>query len=174
MSDQETPQSPAKITALHRQDRELSTVAGAPKGWRKESVLQSVYDRGFLAGGSNRYSAMQRRDAGEAYSEIFDTAQASGRDSTQALNISRSHGGLPLSQAQATAIRHLVSIHSHMGERDRRIVWMVCGEGHWPSEAVRSVCADYRDTVPARFREALDSLIEAMEMARRQPGVVAI
>jgi hypothetical protein len=46
---------------------------------------------------------------------------------------------------------------------------MVCGENYFPSEAVRMVCNDYKDTVSARFREALDALIEAMEAVRREP-----
>lgn len=168
---QDIPEGPAIVTALHRQDRELSTVAGAPKGYRKLSPLESCYENGRLEGGSPRYSATERKDAGQTYGEIFAMAQCSGKDSTQALNISRSHGGLPLSQAQSDAIRKLVSLHSRMGDRDRRIIIMVCGQGYWPSEAVRAVCGDYRDTVAARFREALDSLIEAMETAKRKPGV---
>jgi len=45
------------------------------------------------------------------------------------------------------------------------IVRMVCAEGHFPSDAVRTACNDYRHTVPSRFREALDSLIEAIAAA---------
>ena len=69
-------------------------------------------------------------------------------------------------------MRLRISLHSHMSERDRLIVSMVCGLGHWPSEAVRTVCSDYPDSVTARFREALDGLADAFAMVKRHPNVV--
>jgi len=176
--EREQPETPAKVTHLHVQDRAFRNDAGqivaGQQAWRRLSPLEACYAKGQLAGGSDRYTAQARFDAGQRYSEIFLTAQSSGRDSTQALNVSRSGGGLPLSQAQSDAIRVLVTIHSHMGAKDRLIVTRVCGEGHFPSAAVREVCGDYRDTVSARFREALDGLIEAMETGRRDPGRVSM
>ena len=173
--EREQPETPAKVTQLHVQDRTFRNDAGqivaGQQAWRRLSPLEACYAKGQLAGGCDRYTAQARFDAGQRYSEIFLTAQSSGRDSTQALNVSRSGGGLPLSQAQSDAIRSLVAIDSCMGERDRRIVRLVCGEGHWPSEAIRTVCADYKHTIAARFREALDSLVEAHEMARRGAAV---
>ena len=64
--------------------------------------------------------------------------------------------------------------HYDMSPRDRQIVRLVCGEGFFPSEAVRQVCADYKHTIPARLREALDGLVEAMEAARRERGTVRV
>ena len=177
-AEKEQPDGPAIVTSLHVQDRAFRNNGGqivvGQSAWRKLTPLEAAYAKGQLAGGSDRYTAMQRRDAGQRYADIFDACHSAGRDSTQALNISRSSGGLPISQAQGEALRALAAIHSHMGERDRLIVTRVCGEGYWPSEAIRSICGDYKHTIAARFREALDTLIEAMETARRNPGAFNI
>lgn len=163
------PEAPARIDPnLYVQDRALSTGAGAKKGWRKPSPLNAYYEKGQLGGGDARYTALARLEAGLRYAALFATSQASGRDSTDLSRISSSASGLPLAQAQIEALRALAAIEGYMGARDKTIVRMVCGGGYWPSEAVRSVCAGYKDRVTARFREALDVLIEAMETARRQ------
>lgn len=179
-------ESPAVITSLHTKNRSFLTEVPDGRGtkrvlsrkaaWRKLTPLQAAFAKKQLAGGSGSYSARTRYDAGQQYSETFDLAQSSGRDSTQALNTisSSGFGGGGISQAQSSAIKHLVVVDSLLGHRDRKIIRMVCGEGHSPVEAVRAVCGDYRDTVSARFREALDSLIEAQETARRHPGIFSI
>jgi hypothetical protein len=116
------------------------------------------------------YTAAQRFEAGQNYAEICLLAEGGGgKDSTQALNVNRGGQGFILPQSQQSAIRARIVIESHMGERDRRIVRRVCGEGHEPAAAVKDICGDYQHTVAARFREALDCLIEAMEQARRYP-----
>lgn len=172
--EREQPTGPAVVTQLHVQDRafrnDQQQIVAGQQAWRRLSPLEACYAKGQLAGGSDRYTAQQRLEVGKRYSDIFEASEGSGRDSTQALNVSRSGGGLPLSQAQGEAIRARASIHSHMGERDRLIVMMVCGQGFFPSEAVRTVLGDYKHTVAARFREALDALADAMETARRLPG----
>jgi hypothetical protein len=84
-----------------------------------------------------------------------------------------SGGGSPsltLSQAQMDAMRELISVESHLGERDRKIIRMVCGFGEWPSKAVAMVSPDYEKATIPRFKESLDALIEAFETARRRPG----
>lgn len=35
---------PAKVTSMHRRDRETSVVAGAPRGWRRIDRLQWLFD----------------------------------------------------------------------------------------------------------------------------------
>lgn len=176
--DPEEIQGPAREGSLHvwsrpATDDNMRPITGKV-ACTKWTPLEAAFNQGKLQGGSDKYSPKARFDAGMKYSEIWDIAQSSGRDSTQALNISRSHGGLPLSQAQSDAIKALVAIESNMGQRDRIIIRMVCGMGYFPSEAVRMVCADYKDSVTARFREALDACVEALETARRQPNRFAL
>jgi hypothetical protein len=166
---------PAKITALHVLDRpatdgDMRPITGTA-AWRKLTHLQAAYRKGQLQGGK-KYTAEDRRDAGQDYTAIFDAAEAPGKDSTQALNAIRGGSGGSSSGALAKASSELACIHSHMGQRDREIIIKICGEGYSPAEAVRHVCGDYRDTVSARFREALDALCDAMTAARKRPGAV--
>lgn len=147
--------------------RDTKRIIAPGKGWRRLSPLEQAYLRGQLAGGAARHDALARFEAGKRYGEMFAIAQSSGRDSTNMDRISRSGGGASISDSQASAIRAVIAVDSRMSARDRAIVRLVCGEGFFPSEAVRQVCADYRHTIPARLREALDGLVEAFEAARR-------
>ena len=77
--------------------------------------------------------------------------------------------GLSLSQAMADATKRIIAIDSHLKEQVRAIIRRVCGEGWWPSEAVREACGEHYDkAIVPRFCEALDNLIEAIEAARRR------
>lgn len=167
-TNQEPIDGPAKLQPDHVQTRNLTTVAGGPKGWKRESPLEAAYDRGQLAGGSQTHTAEERYEAGMLYTKFFDTAQPGTKDSTDIERVMHSGSGEAFTTAQAVAIRSLVSIDSHMSQRDRMIIRMVCGQGFFASEAVRHVCGDdYRHTVWARFREALDGLVEAVAQARK-------
>jgi hypothetical protein len=163
-SDQ--PEAPAVITRDHVRDRVVSPVAGAAKAWRKLSPLEAAYAKGQLAGGNPRVTAAQRFEAGQRYAAIFAATEAQGRDSTQLMNVTRSYGGAPLGMGQRAAMEKLRAIESAMGANDAAILRKVCGEGFTPAEAVRLVCGDYRDTVTARFREALDALAGAFTAGR--------
>lgn len=160
--------APAVVRSDHVRDRMLSATAGAQKAWRRLSPLEAAFERGQLGGGSPLYDAQRRLQAGEAYARLFALSQSSGRDSTDLDRIAGAGAGDGFSEAQARAVHALGEIDRRMNARDRQIVRMVCAEGHFPSEAVRIACNDYRHTVASRFREALDSLIEAMEAARRR------
>lgn len=154
------PEGPAALRSEHVQDRVISPVAGAAKAWRKLSPLEACYAKGQLAGGSPRFTAQQRLEAGQRYTRLFAASESQGRDSTQLLNISRSYNGTPLGESQRGALEKLRALHAAMGANDAAIVRLVCGEGYTPAEAVKQVCGDYRDTVTARFREALDQLVK--------------
>lgn len=163
------PDRPAVISGDHVQDRILSPVAGAPKGWRNLSPLERAFRKGQLRGGLGRYSENQRFEAGSNYAQIYLVANAGGgRDSTQSLNVSRSSGGFSFPQSQQDAIYLIAHIETSMGVRDCRIVRKVCGEGHEPVRAVQDICGDYEHTIAARFREALDGLIESFDRYRRE------
>ena len=169
--------SPAKITELHvlarpATDRDMKPVIGK-QAWTKWTPLEAAYHNGKL-GEKDSSDARSRLNAGLTYASIWDTAQSAGRDSTQALNISRGSGGGGFSQAQSDSIKALVAIDSYLGQRDRIIVRKVCGEGCLPSEAVALVSTDYKHVTYARFREALDALETAIEESRKHPGRVSL
>ncbi len=155
-------QSPSVITPLHVQDRETSKVAGAPKAWRKMGQIDSAYHQERL-GPKDSKDARVRLESGIFYTRMWDTAQRAGKDSTEAFNFISGGEGLPVTEAQQGAIRRLVSIELHLGERDRTIIRCVCALGHSPAEAVvlAKLPADTR--VTARLCEALDALTDAIE-----------
>ena len=170
-------EGPAKIEADHVQNRAFvvdvpgrgKAVIAPGKAWRRLSPLEQAFLRGQLAGGAPGHDSEARFQAGKRYGEMFAIAQATGRDSTNLDKITGSGASShSISDSQAEAIRRLILVDMKLGARDRAIVRMVCGQGFFPSEAVRQVCADYRHTIPARLREALDALVEAFETVRRE------
>ncbi len=177
-------EAPAKIAPDHVQTRgfvieipdgpRTKRVIAPGKAWRRLSPLEQAFLRGQLAGGAPRHDAQARFEAGKRYGEMFALAQSSGRDSTDMDRISKSGGSASLSDSQASAIRRLIAVDSRMSERDRAIVRLVCGLGYFPSEAVRQVCEDYKHTIPARLREALDGLVEAIASASRRAPTFAM
>lgn len=174
-------ETPAILTPAFVQDRELSTVAGAPKGYRRADALNHYRTKSFLAGGRcicgqaprDCFCVKLRAQLWEDYETLFMTAQESGTDSTQGLNVSHSRGSKTFPDGpQSDAMNKLIALDSNMKEEDRLIIRNVCGLGFWPSEAIREVCGDYQDVIPARMREALNALHAASESVRRKPKVV--
>ena len=168
VSTQPEPDSPPSLRAGHVQDRILSPVAGAKKGWRNEheSALAAYYARGLLTGGDGRVTASMRLEAGEEYRRLYELLERSGKDSTQRL-LSGVGGGEAFTIAQADASTKLVSINSHIGANDRTILRRVCYENYWPSVVIRDLDPGYRDAIVPRFREALDALILAVHEAKK-------
>lgn len=163
--------APAKIEPGHVRDRafrdDRTGHISNRLAWRKLTPLQLAYYKNQLAGGSGTYASADRLAAGLEYARLCDLEREAGRDSTSALTkVSGSSRHTNLTDARADAVRKLALIDGAMGARDRRIIRMVCGDGFWPSQAVREVCGlDYTKAVSARLREALDALIEAVEKA---------
>lgn len=71
-------EGPARITPLHVQDRELTTVAGGPKGWRRLDGLQYLKDRKLID--SNQFQAGERlqNDYAEAQMEAMPRSGTGG------------------------------------------------------------------------------------------------
>jgi hypothetical protein len=156
-------QQPSIITPLHVQDRETSTVAGAPRAWRKQSQLEAAYMQERL-GARDCKDARDRYDAGRLYTMLWDCSQKAGRDSTAGFDVVRCMGsGLPLTEHQASAIRRVVAIDMHLSLRDRTIIRAVLAYGYTPAEAMGRAKLGKDTRVSARFCEALDSLVDAVE-----------
>jgi len=167
-----TPLGPAKLHAGHS-PRNISARAGAKKAWRNdaEHPLSLAYAKGQLIRGNEHHTSQQRFEAGDEYRRLYEIMHRSGRDSTD-INLVSGGAALSLTQAMADATKRIIAIDSHLKSQDRAIVRHVCGEGWWPSEAVRKACGEHYDkaTVP-RFCEALDNLIEALAAVRhRRPA----
>lgn len=162
-------EAPARVRETHVRDRFATDNAranGRPDGWRNvDWPIQAAYEKGRLAGAPG--------DAGIRWAAIYEYAgifalalSRSGRDSTD-LDIVSGGSGFPISEAQSDAVKKLISIDSHMPQKDRLIVRKLC-EGYTMAEAVNAACGDnFTHTVPARVRDALDALDEAITSARQ-------
>lgn len=161
----EVIEGPAKETGLHVWNRPATDDHMRPIVGRmactKWTPLEAAYHQGKL-GEKDSADARSRLNAGLTYAGHWDGAQASGRDSTQALNISRSIGAGSDNSSRTIAAANLATIEAALSQRDRIIIRMVCGEGHFPSEAVALVSPDYAKATVPRFREALDALAEVI------------
>lgn len=164
---------PAKETERHVWNRPATDDKGRPitgmVACTKLTPLELAFDRGQLKGGNPKYTDVARVVAGTNYAKIYNTSEPHGRDSTQALNISRSSTLGMNNDAQERSWDARLAIESYLSQADRTIIRMVCGEDATPAAAVSAACNDYKHTVPARFREALDNLIEAMVEAEKNP-----
>jgi len=163
-----SPLGPAKLHAGHAR-RNLGAGAGAKRAWCNdaEHPLTLAYVKGQLIRGNEIYTAKQRYDAGEDYRQLFESMHRSGRDSTD-LDLVSGGSGLSISQFMVDAVRKIACIESRLKAQDRAIIRHVCGEGWWPSEAVRTACGYHYDkAVIPRFCEALDNLVDAIARTRR-------
>jgi hypothetical protein len=92
----------------------------------------------------------------------------SGRVSTD-INLVSGGAGASITQHMFDATKRIIAVDCYLKKQDRAIIRHVCGEGWWPSVAVRDACGEHYDkAVVPRFCEALDNLIEAIDAARRQ------
>ncbi len=161
---------PAKLHEGHVQ-RPLES---GRKGWRNiaEHPLTYIYEKGQLERGSPRYSADDRFKAGDLYRTFCETLGRSGRDCLDLELISRPTG-FQISETKANAMTILARIDARLQRTDQVMLRRVCGDGCWPSEAVREACGHdfYHFATVPRFVEALDNLIEAMRTARQQAHV---
>jgi hypothetical protein len=160
--------APAKLHDGHSQ-RTLSTAAGAKKAWRNdaEHPLTLAYAKGQLIRGNEKYSAMQRYEAGDAYRAACEASRMKTRDSTDMNIVSGGKTEGP-NERMLDAFAWLRAVDAGLSDEDRRIVRMVCGEGRFPSDAVRAAFGHdhYKFAVVPRFNEALDHLIEAITKAQ--------
>lgn len=170
----ETPDAPAKFHAGHTQ-RVISPVAGAKKGWRNdhEHPLLLAYAKNQLQGGiirdgkgNPKYTAADRLNAGNEFRRLWERFTKSGRDSTDLMRASSARS--TLTDGQCDALDTLCKIWPGLNSTDRIIIQRVCGEGFWPSEAVREACGPgYIDATIPRLNEALDHLIEVFARVKR-------
>ena len=164
-----TIEGPAKIHAGHSR-RALGPQAGAGKGWRNdaEHPLSLALAKGQLIRGKDCHTPRMRFDAGDLYRMVYETASPRGRDE---LRVRTGGIGQPINDRMIDASRWLKAVESQLNAEDRTIVRLVCGEGFWPSEAVRTATghSHYDKAVVPRFNEALDHLVEAIRNGPPSP-----
>jgi hypothetical protein len=174
----EVVEGPAVVTGDHVQDRVLSPRAGAKKGWSKLAPYEKEFRRGALmckerctgatATREEEARALDRFAAARAFDDgwrICNTPFPPGVDFDR---VRSSGGGVPgaFADHQRDAKAFWRRVESAMGANDWLICRLVCGEGHSVAQAVMTVSPAYKFSTLARFREALDGLIEGMRRSR--------
>lgn len=167
---QEQPEGPAKITDMHVQDRHLDKV-GDRRGWSLLMPYEKAHRAGKLvcrekctsaaATEAEVIKAFDRYQAAKAFDEGWRVCNASwpagfNLDRVRALGCP---GGFADFQRDSKAYWRRIELK--MGTRDWMICRRVCGEGYAIAEAVTAISPSYKDSTLARFREALDALVEA-------------
>lgn len=166
------------------QDRALSTRAGTKFGWRKVSVLERAYRSGKLVDkercvGSTPHAtraateveigrAFARLQAGERFTEGWLVANSAGWAASD-LNRVRVVG-TPGSfvDFQIDVKNFMRALEKILGTRDWMILRRVCGENYPIAETITDISPGYRYSTLARFREALDALVDAIPKAETQ------
>jgi hypothetical protein len=163
---------PARITPMHRQERPLfdeksgREIVGK-RGYSNETQLErflrlnqhickaSCTDKKATDVEIER--ALDRRDAGKDFAQAWAEREPGSRDSTDP----SPRGGATadgLTTAMIAASKKLHGWQAHMGGNDWMLVMRVCGQDLEVARAVAEISPGYRDTAPARFREALTAL----------------
>jgi hypothetical protein len=173
----EPVEGPVVVTADHAQDRVLSAAAGARKGWSKLTVYEREFRLGHLRCKDrvtkDALEAELRREADRfAAARAFDlgwqvcTASWPGSGGYDQVKTS---GGVPgaFADHQRDVKDFWRRVEQAMGANDWLICRRVCGENFSVASAVMAINPGYRASTLARFREALDALVEGMKRARR-------
>ncbi|HEX4637667.1 MAG TPA: hypothetical protein VH189_15905 [Rhizomicrobium sp.] len=172
-------EGPAVVTGNHVQDRPLSGRAGTKKGWSKLAVHEKEFRRGHLmckercmgaaATREEEARALDRLAAARAFDRGWQLCQAPFPPGVDFDRVRSSGGGMPGAFADHSrdAKDFWRRVQAAMSANDWLICRMVCGEGHSVAQAVMAVSPAYKFSTLARFREALDSLVEGIRRGKR-------
>ena len=182
--DEEVIDGPAVTAEDHVRDRVLSPRAGAKAGWSRLTVYERAFRLGHLLckercsdskGGAvatreEEGRALDRLAAARAFDEGWQVCNAGFTRGVDYDRISSGGGGVPgaFADHQRDAKAFWRRVEQAMGANDWLICRRVCGENFSVAETVQAINPGYRFSTLARFREALDSLVEAMATARHQ------
>ncbi|HSS12323.1 MAG TPA: hypothetical protein VLL04_00415 [Rhizomicrobium sp.] len=177
--DDEAIDGPAVIAKDHVRDRVLSKTAGAKAGWSRLTVYERAFrlgqmlckERGTHAkGGAAREEegrALDRFAAARAFDTGWQICQA-GFPGGVDFDRVRTSGGVPggFADHQRDAKAFWRRVEQAMGANDWMICRRVCGENYAIAETVQAISPGYRFATLARFREALDALVDGMKRAK--------
>jgi hypothetical protein len=174
---EEVVDGPAVIGPDHVRDRVLTATAGAKAGWSRLTVYEKEFRRGHLvckercsgaaAVREEEARALDRYAAARAFDEGWQVCHAGFPGGVDFDRI-RSSGGVPgaFVDHQRDAKDFWRRVEAAMGANDWLICRLVCGENHTVAEAVQAIGPGYKFSTLARFREALDALVNGIRRAR--------
>jgi hypothetical protein len=175
--EEEAVERPAMIQADHVQGRVVSGRAGAKAGWSRLTVYEREFRLGHLV--CKEQAARQPREeegraldrlaAARAFDEGWQVCHASFPGGVDFDRVRRS-GGVPgaFADHQRDAKDFWRRVEQAMGTNDWMICRRVCGENYAVAATVQAISPGYKFSTLARFREALDALVDGMRRARRK------
>lgn len=161
-------EAPACVSPAYKQDRILTAVAGAPKGWRNkcEHPLQVALESGQIS--------RDEHDAGDKLRTWLELEQRSGRDSSNVdgaqISGQRGHDYLMWPELVTDARRGLGDarlVMTSLDDGDK--FWTICEKfcsGYSAREACKAAGVDARRTMEF-IRLALCKLAMALALSRR-------
>lgn len=174
----EPVEAPARLQADHVQDRALGKGAGAQKGWSRLTVYEKAFHLGQLrckercatpdGAEAEARAEADRFAAARAFDTGWQVCNASWPGSG-GLDQVKTSGGVPgaFADHQRDAKDFWRRVEQAMGSNDWMICRRVCGENYAVAETVAAISPGYKFSTLARFREALDALVEGIKRARR-------
>jgi len=169
---------PAVVAKDHVQGRVLSPRAGAKTGWSRLTVYEREFRLGHLkckercvgqaATREEEGRALERFAAARAFDTGWQICSAGFPGGVDFDRISSGGGGVPgaFADHQRDAKAFWRRVEQAMGANDWLICRRVCGENYSVAETVQAISPGYRFSTLARFREALDALVEGMKRAK--------
>jgi hypothetical protein len=162
----------------------LAPTAGAKAGWSRLTVYERAFRLGHLVckerctdakGGAvaareEEGRALDRLAAARAFDTGWQICNAGFPGGVDYDRISSGGGGVPgaFADHQRDAKAFWRRVEQAMGSNDWLICRRVCGENYAVAETVQAISPGYRFSTLARFREALDALVEAMKRAKQR------
>ena len=169
---------PAVIGTGHVRDRILSPRAGAKAGWSRLTIYERAFRLGHLlckerctgpvAAREEEGRALDRLAAARTFDTGWQICHA-GFPGGVDFDRVRTSGGVPgaFADHQRDAKAFWRRVEQAMGTNDWMICRRVCGENYAVAETVQSISPGYRFSTLARFREALDALVDGMKRAKQ-------
>ena len=131
-------------------------------GVKDDHPLTRAWERGQLEAGRRDVSPRDRYEAGLLYRGLYEDIHGSNIALSK---LTRVNGGLAEARAgeRLCAARDLLArIEGRMSTDNAFLIRRVCGEGAWPSEAVRERYQGFEKFVVPRLCCALDELVDAV------------
>ena len=179
--EDEVVAGPASATGDHVQDPDfVAPRRGQKRGWSKLAPYEKEFRRGALACKERCFSTVAAREeearaldrfaAARAFDEGWRICNTSFPPGVDFDRVRSSGGGVQggFSDHSRDVKDFWRRVQSAMGANDWLICRLVCGEGHSVAQGVMTVSPAYKFSTLARFREALDALVEGMRRARNR------
>ena len=158
---------PAKIMPAHILLNPEAPAKVRRWGVKDDHPLTKAWERGQLALGRRNITPRDRYEAGLVYRGLYEDLHGSNIALSKLTRVNGSTCEARASERICAARDLLSRIEARLSADNAFIIRRVCGEGAWPSEAVRERYQNFEKFVIPRLCMALDDLVDAVA---RKPG----